>query len=76
MTIGVSLTIIAVGAVLTWAVHPSHPGSVNVNTVGVILLIVGYVAFLLDLVWSERGPLSLRRRTVAVEQSRAGPPPP
>jgi hypothetical protein len=53
-TVGVSLIIIAVGAVLTWAVHPSHPGSVNVNTVGVILLVVGFVAFLLDLVLAAR----------------------
>ena len=65
MTLGVSLIIIAVGAILTWAVHPSHPGSVNVNTVGIILLILGFVAFLLDLMlWSEWGPGYMRRRTV------------
>src|SRR5579884_1582982 len=65
MTLGVSLILIAVGAILTWAVHPSHPGSVNVNTVGVILMIVGFVAFLLDLMlWSEWGPGYARRRTV------------
>src|SRR6201992_345121 len=67
MTLGVSLIIIAVGAILTWAVHPTNPGSVNVNTVGVILMIVGFVAFLLDLMlWSDWGPgyLRTRRRTV------------
>ena len=68
MTLGVSLIIIAVGAILTWAVHPQHAGSVNVNTAGVILMIVGFVAFLLDLMlWSEWGPGYMRRRTVVAD---------
>jgi hypothetical protein len=65
MTVGVSLILIAVGAVLTWAVHPAHEGAVDPNTVGVILMVVGLVAFLLDLVlWSDWGPGYIRRRTV------------
>jgi hypothetical protein len=65
MTFGVSLILIAVGAVLAWAVHPAHEGAIDPNTVGVILMIVGLVAFLLDLMlWSEWGPGYLRRRTV------------
>jgi|SRR5579884_201509 len=74
MTLGVSLILIAVGAILTWAVHPAHTGSVDPNTVGVILMIVGFVAFLLDLVlWSEWGPGYLRRRTVVVDRGAAYP---
>jgi len=74
MTIGVSLIIIAVGAILTWAVHPTHPGSVNVNTVGVILLVVGFAAFLLDLVlWSDWGPGYLRHRRTVVASDPAYP---
>jgi hypothetical protein len=68
MTLGVSLIVIAVGAILTWAVHPAHEGSVDPQTVGVILMVIGLVAFLLDLMlWSEWGPGYVRRRTVAVD---------
>jgi len=75
MTLGVSLIIIAVGAILAWAVHPQHPGSVNVNTAGYILMVVGFVAFLLDLVlWSEWGPGYLRRRTVVAGEPYAAYP--
>jgi len=60
----VSLTIVAVGFILALAVHPTHPGSVNVNTVGWILVVVGLVGFLADLLlWSSWGPGYLRRTT-------------
>jgi hypothetical protein len=66
MGIAVSLIITAAGFILALAVHPSHPGSVNVNTVGWILVVVGIVAFLLDLIlWSEWGPGYARRTVVA-----------
>lgn len=62
MGLGVSLIITAVGLILALAVHPSNPGSVNVNTVGWILFVVGLVGFVLDLMlWSEWGPGYLRR---------------
>ncbi len=65
MGFAVSLIIAAAGFVLALAVHPSHPGSVNVNTVGWILVVVGIVGFILDLLlWSEWGP-GYARRTVA-----------
>lgn len=64
MGIAVSLIITAAGFILALAVHPSNPGSVNVNTVGWILVVVGIVAFILDLLlWSEWGPGYLRRTT-------------
>lgn len=60
----VSLVIVAVGFILALAVHPTHPGSVNVNTVGWILVVVGFVGFLADLIlWSSWGPGYLRRGT-------------
>jgi hypothetical protein len=60
----VSIIIIAVGFILALAVHPTHPGSVDVNTVGWILVLVGFVGFLADmLLWSSWGPGYLRRRT-------------
>ena len=68
----VSLVITAVGFILALAVHPTHPGSVNVNTVGWILVVFGLVAFLADLLlWSSWGPGYLRRTTY-VDQG-AGP---
>ena len=53
MGFGVGLILIAVGAVLAWAVNVSTSGF-NVNTVGYILLVVGIVGCLLSLVfWSS-----------------------
>ncbi|HVT64143.1 MAG TPA: DUF6458 family protein [Mycobacteriales bacterium] len=49
MGIGAGLFLIAVGAVLTWAVNATVSG-VDINTVGVILMIVGAVGVALDLI--------------------------
>ena len=60
----VGTIVTAVGFILALAVHPTNPGSVNVNTVGWILVVVGLVAVLADLLlWSSWGPGYLRRRT-------------
>jgi sulfite exporter TauE/SafE len=48
--IGTSLFLIAVGAVLRFAVTVSTRGF-NVHTVGVILMIVGVVGLLISLLW-------------------------
>ena len=45
MGFAVSIIITAVGFILALAVHPTHPGSVNVNTVGWILVVFGLIAF-------------------------------
>ncbi|HJS94700.1 MAG TPA: DUF6458 family protein [Solirubrobacteraceae bacterium] len=50
MTIGTSLFLIAVGAVLRFAVNVSSSGF-NIHTAGVILMIVGVVGFILSLLW-------------------------
>ncbi|HEX3823585.1 MAG TPA: DUF6458 family protein [Mycobacteriales bacterium] len=49
MGIGVGLFLIAIGAILTFAVHVSTTGF-NVNTIGIILMAVGAAGVLLDLV--------------------------
>jgi hypothetical protein len=55
MGIGVSLILVAVGAILTWAVTAEVSG-VDLTTVGVILMVVGIVGALLSLVfWSSWG---------------------
>lgn len=67
MGIGVSLILIAVGAVLAFAVHVTTSGF-NVNTVGYILLVVGLVGGLISLAfWSSWGGVGSRRRTVIDE---------
>ncbi len=71
MGIGVSLILIAVGAILTWAVETSVSG-LDVNAVGVILMIVGLVGFVLSLAfWSTWwGPGYFRRTVVSHPGSR------
>ena len=70
MGLGVSLILIAVGAILAWGVHTSSSGSVDIHTIGYILLAVGAVGAFLGLVlWSTWfGPGYWTER-------RAGPPP-
>lgn len=64
MGIGVSLLLIAVGAILTWAVNAEVSG-LDVNVIGVILMVVGAVGLLLTLLFfGESGPFGRRRRVV------------
>lgn len=57
MGIPVSLILIAVGAILAFAVNQSPGASVDIDVVGWILMIVGIVGLLLSLLWWERfGP--------------------
>jgi hypothetical protein len=65
MGLGVSLFLIAVGAILTWAVNASVSG-LELNTIGVILMIVGVVGLVLSMIfWSSWGGVGggARRRT-------------
>lgn len=48
MTIGTSLFLIAVGAVLKWAVT-AHVAGINLQVVGVILMVVGVAGLVLGL---------------------------
>jgi hypothetical protein len=92
MGLPVSMILIAVGAILTWAVNKS-PSGINIHVVGVILMIVGLVGFLLSLVWWDRwgggywrrgyaaGPgvaprARYGRRATVVEDEVAAPAPP
>ena len=61
------MILIAVGAVLAFAVHVTTSGF-NVHTVGYILLIVGAIGALLSLVfWSSWGGVGGGRRRTVVE---------
>lgn len=64
MGIGVSLILIAVGAILTWAVKVTTSG-LDVNEVGVILMVVGAIGFILSMAfWSSWWGLGYFRGTV------------
>jgi Domain of unknown function (DUF6458) len=68
MGMGVSLLLIAAGAVLVWAVDVTVSG-VELHTIGWILLAVGAIGALLSLIfwstWGGAGAPAERRRTVA-----------
>ena len=62
VTLGVSLILIAIGAILVWGVEREAEG-LNVDAIGVILMIVGLVGFLLSMIfWSEWSPVYRGRR--------------
>jgi hypothetical protein len=68
MGIGVSLLLIAVGAVLAFAVHVTTSGF-NIHTVGIILLVVGAIGALLSMIfWSSWGGVGQRGQTTVVER--------
>ena len=63
MTIGTSLFVIAVGAILKYGVTRERFEGINIDTVGVILMIVGVVGLVLGLFL-----LSRDRREIAVRE--------
>jgi hypothetical protein len=68
MGIGLSLILIAAGAILAFAVNVSAHGF-NVHTVGIILLVVGAVGALLSMIfWSSWGGFDRRDQTTIVER--------
>ena len=66
MTLGVSLLLVAAGAILIWGVTGEASG-IDVDAIGVILIVVGIIGFILSLVfwerWGARGPWGARRTT-------------
>jgi hypothetical protein len=70
MGLGVSLVLVAAGAILAWAVNAEVSG-VDIQVIGVILMIVGIVGFLLSMLfWSSWGGPAYfggRRRTTYVD---------
>jgi hypothetical protein len=65
MTIGTSLFLIAVGAILKYAVT-AHVAGIDLNVVGVILMVIGVVGLVLGLaMWAS-----------ARNDVRRAPPPP
>jgi membrane protein implicated in regulation of membrane protease activity len=73
MSIGVGIFLMVLGAILAFAVEATTPG-INVNALGIILLLTGLVAVLYSLLfWSNLSPwgrrrIATRRRTVVEER--------
>jgi hypothetical protein len=69
MGIGVSLLLIAVGAVLAFAVNVTGHGF-NIHTIGIILLVVGAIGALISMIfWSSWGGFgSARSDTTVIER--------
>jgi hypothetical protein len=66
---GVGVTLIAVGAILRFALAGGSPHGLNVHVVGVVLILAGVVELLLSLLVVRRGP---RRPRSLVRQGRGG----
>jgi hypothetical protein len=55
MGLGTSLVLIAIGAILEFAIRVSTPGF-NIHTVGIVLMVVGVLGLLVSLVfWNSWG---------------------
>ena len=68
MGIGASVFLMAVGAVLTFALEANLEG-IDLDTVGIILMIAGAIGLLLSLVfWRDGAPWAARDRTVVREE--------
>jgi hypothetical protein len=69
MRIGASLFLIAVGAILKFAVTTANQDThgFDIGTVGVILMIVGGVGLVISLIW-----MSTRRRTDVITRGPVG----
>lgn len=70
MGIGVSIFLLAAGAILNWGVTADVEG-VDLNVVGVILMVVGGFGLLLSLLWwSDWAPWTRRDRVDTVGYAR------
>jgi uncharacterized protein DUF6458 len=66
MGIGVSIFLIAIGAILTFAINADSVNFVNIDAVGIILMIVGLIGLIMTaFIWGPRS-----RRSDVVEERR------
>ena len=64
MGIGVSVFLLAIGAILTFALNATVSG-INLDTVGIILMVVGIIGLVMSaMFWSTWGGFNRTERTV------------
>ena len=63
MGISMSIFLIAVGAILKFAVHATVSG-ISIQTVGVILMVAGVVGLVVSLLWLNSARRTARRGVV------------
>ena len=71
LSLGASLFLLAVGAILTFAVEVEAEGF-NINTIGIILMVIGGIGLLLSLMWMQRSRTAGSRTVVREEEPREG----
>ena len=65
MGLGVGIFLLAVGAVLAFAIHVTTNGAINVQVVGYILMAAGALGIVLSMVfWSSWGGFSRHQQVV------------
>ena len=69
MSLGASLFLLAVGAILTFAVEAEVAG-LDISTVGVILMVVGVIGLIFSLMWMQRSRTAGTRTVVREEEPR------
>jgi hypothetical protein len=73
MSIGVGIFLMVLGAIMAFAMEATNPG-INVNALGIILLLIGLVVVLYSLLFGRtlsswgRRRIVVRRRTVVEER--------
>ena len=67
MKIGASLVLIAIGAIMRFAITVHNPHGFNINTAGLILMIVGAVGLVFSAIW-----MATQRHTKVTHEGPAG----
>ena len=71
MGLGVSLFLIAGGAILVWGVNKEVAG-LDLDAIGVILMVIGIIGLVLSMIfWSSWGGWNRRRATYVEERPPA-----
>ena len=70
MGIGVSILLIAAGAIMTFAIEVDHADAFNINTIGIILMVAGALAIILALVLNAQ---RARTQHTVVTERRGAP---
>lgn len=76
MALGTSIFLIAVGAVLAWALDRDVVSVFNVNIVGYILMAVGILGLIMSLVINNQRRSTSHRTVVDDRRYPQDPPPP